>query len=248
MDDHIYFVLTIMLCTFLILFYLRRVSRKQNRHVETHVVQSVRVDARKVVHKKKVYIAKPVVSFEYKLEMNRIPAKVLQEGLAHRRLIKVLNGALTVLPSVIAYRATLLYQEQEGCSWRDAQKFVYAFFDELHIVQSNVRLLVVDPVVTMLLLRAGYRDDALRYFCEFSGASVDEAAGAINYIQELINVNNTLFLEHKQREPDPQVLRFLLMAHQKPLAILYYRDCTDIGLMDVNAIIEKMNLDSLLTR
>lgn len=166
--------------------------------------------------------------------------KHTQQARARHGFVNTLNACPDALVSLLCQRAISLYREEQGCSWSQAsiaiEELLYPSARQNHWQPAPSG---VDPMVTVLLLQANCREDAVRYFCWSSGADRAEALEAIDHIQRLVDSGNTLFLEHQKRVPEPAVIQFLLQAGYQLLAIRYYRDCTDVSLIEARAAIEE---------
>jgi hypothetical protein len=67
-----------------------------------------------------------------------------------------------------------------------------------------------------------------------------EAMGAINFIQTLLNDNDWSFAQGKF-ELDPASLQFLLRSGYETLAIRYYRERTDVSLIEAYRLVQEMS-------
>jgi hypothetical protein len=139
-----------------------------------------------------------------------------------------------MLLAVLQLRAVLLYQEQNSSTWQEAWHTIH---DLVSVESYGSETLDAsphqgtDPMVTYLLLRAGYRDDAIAYFRWGSGASLPEAIDAINFFQQRIIGDGTQYPDLPQHAPDLNSIKFLLQIGRKLVAIRYYRDCTGVDIV-----------------
>jgi hypothetical protein len=170
-------------------------------------------------------------SYLYK-DPQRLPGGSVQRftlGKVRHDFVYTLQAPPVILIAVLRLRAILLYQEQNGSTWQEAWQVVHELegadaFGSGALEASTSQ--GIDPMVTYFLLRAGYRDDAIAYFCWGSGASLPEATDAIDFFLQHIMGNGTSGPDLPQRTPDLNTIRFLLQMGHRLVAIRYYRDCT----------------------
>ncbi|GER91893.1 hypothetical protein KDW_60550 [Dictyobacter vulcani] len=180
---------------------------------------------------------------------NQIRQAQVQGGLI--RALSVVRPALVealVQPQAqllyaLRARAITLYQQQESCSWLEAvEAIAYA---GLSIETSGPGH--ADPLVIYFLLQANCREDAMAYFCLSTASSTEVAREVVQQIEQLIEDGNTDLLSEGKRDPDPQALRFLLTAGYILLAIRYYRDCTDVSMLEAREAIQRLQTQWGLT-
>ncbi|GCE28755.1 hypothetical protein KDA_42390 [Dictyobacter alpinus] len=170
-------------------------------------------------------------------------ADQLQQGQARHgligqriELVQTLVQPQTTLLYMLRARAIALYQEQESCSWQEAVEAITYF--GLNTETSGPGH--ADPLVVYFLLQANCREDAIAYFSFSTGSPADVAREVIQQIEQMIADGKTELLETGPHDPDPQALRFLLESGYALLAIRYYRQCTDVSLLDALAAIQHL--------
>jgi hypothetical protein len=105
---------------------------------------------------------------------------------AQYNLAHTLQAPPALLIAILHQRAIRLYQEQNGSSWLEARQSIRDLEGtDLEALNAS-EYQGTDPMVTYFLLMAGYRDDAISYFCWGSGAGLLEATAAIDFFQQQI--------------------------------------------------------------
>jgi len=148
--------------------------------------------------------------------------------------VRTLQAPPAMLLAVLQLRAILLYQEQDGTTWQEAWQTIHELVNVESYSSETLGASThqgTDPMVTYLLLRAGYRDDAIAYFRWGSGAGLPEAVDAINFFQQHIIGDGTQYPDLPRRVPDLDSIEFLLRIGRKLVAIRYYRECTGVNII-----------------
>ena len=173
---------------------------------------------------------------------NQIRKAQVQSGLikalsvVHPALVEALTQPQAQLLYALRTRATTLYQEQESCSWLEAVEAI-AYFGLTTETSGPGH---ADPMVIYFLLQANCREDAMAYFCLSTRSSTEVAREVVQQIEQLIEDGNTDLLSTGKRDPDPQALRFLLTAGYVMLAIRYYRDCTEVSMIEASDAVQRL--------
>lgn len=150
---------------------------------------------------------------------------------ARTRLAIQLEAPPLALITLLRQRAIQLYQEQNDVSYAEAVRAIIEVESNTQSAQKALaEPLELDPVVTILLLKAGYTEDALDYFVASTGASYEEAQDAIAHLQTDIASEQDLWLFNQPRTPQAALIRYLLSKGHTLIAARYYRDCTDVSL------------------
>lgn len=170
----------------------------------------------------------------------------IQQARARRELVTTFSSPLTALLNMFSARALDLYCEHAGVSKSEGARAVADLMDDAAGEQTPVQLSFpngADPLITLLLLHANCRDDAIRYFCLSSGASPAEAREAIDTLQPLAESASWFFFEEGMLDKpvlDPASLQFLILAGYKTLAIRYYHRRTAVGLSEAKKAVEEI--------
>lgn len=171
----------------------------------------------------------------------------IQQAKARRELVTTLAYPLTTLLNVSLARAIDLYCEDYSVSGPEGARAVADAMHDGTGEKSPTQCSFpngADPLITLLLLHANCRDDAIDYFCLSSGASLAEAREAIDTLQPLARSASWFFFEEGMpNEPplDPASLQFLIRAGYKSLAIRYYRRRTAVSLTEAKKAVEKLS-------
>ncbi|GHO49422.1 hypothetical protein KSX_75850 [Ktedonospora formicarum] len=171
----------------------------------------------------------------------------MRQQKARTQLVRQFKAPSLALITLVRERAIQLYQEENSVSYSEAMHTILDLegYNSSHSIdQSLTTQPGADPIVTILLLKAGYEEDALTYFCSSTGSSPEEAHEAIAYLQEDIAEGRDLWLFHQARTPEPAIIRFLLQRGHSLIAIRYYRDCTDVNLSIAQNAIKEYEIAS----
>jgi hypothetical protein len=156
-----------------------------------------------------------------------------------RELLHTLTAPHVSFVALLRCRAIDLYRIQHDVSWDEAARAISALYNNGEVVFSSEQQ-GADPLVTALLLQAGCRQDAMIYFCQSTGATSSEAVGAIDFLQNLLNKNDWSFAQGTFKF-DPAALQFLIHSGYDALAIRYYRERTDVSLVEAYRIVQEMS-------
>jgi len=98
-----------------------------------------------------------------------------------------------------------------------------------------------DLAVLFFLLKAGHRDDAVRYYRERTGSTAQTARAMLIQMQQDIESGHQTLPELGKRTPEVDTVRFLLQAGHEIIAIRYYRDCTEMSLLEARQAIAHLH-------
>ena len=170
----------------------------------------------------------------------------IQQARVRRELVTTFATPLTALLNVFSARALDLYCQHAGVSKPEGVRAVIDLMANAAGEQTPVQLPFpngADPLITLLLLHADCRDDAIRYFCLSTGASPAEAREAIETLRPIAESASWFFFEEGMfNKPalDPASLQFLIRAGYKTLAIRYYHRRTAVGLSEAKKAVEEI--------
>lgn len=136
-----------------------------------------------------------------------------------------------------------LYQERTGEDWQASLDFIKSLEKQLEaeaVIAAEALPGGADLAVLFFLLKAGHLDDAVRYYRERTGSAFETAKPMLIQMQQDIESGHQMLPELGKRAPDPDTIRFLLHAGHETIAIRYYRDCTEMSMLEARQAIVQM--------
>ena len=133
-----------------------------------------------------------------------------------------------------------LYHERTGEDWQASLDFIKNLEQNLEaeaVIAAEGLQAGADLAVLFFLLKAGHRDDAVRYYSERTGSAAETARAMIIQMQQDIESGHQRLPELGKRAPDLDTVRFLLQAGHETIAIRYYRDCTEMSMLEARQAI-----------
>jgi hypothetical protein len=137
-----------------------------------------------------------------------------------------------------------LYHERTGEDWQASLDFIKSLEKQLEaeaVIAAETLQGGVDLAVLFFLLKAGHRDDAVRYYRERTGSAAETARAMIIQMQQDIESGHQMLPELGKRAPEVDTVRFLLQAGHETIAIRYYRDCTEMSLLEARQAIAHLH-------
>jgi hypothetical protein len=137
-----------------------------------------------------------------------------------------------------------LYHERTGEDWQASLDFIKNLEKNLEaeaVIAASVLQGGADLAVLFFLLKAGHRDDAVRYYRERTGSTAQTARAVIIQMQQDIERGHQTLPELGKREPELDTVRFLLQAGYEIIAIRYYRDCIEMSLLEARQAIAHLH-------
>jgi hypothetical protein len=133
-----------------------------------------------------------------------------------------------------------LYHERTGEDWQASLDFIKNLEAEAVIAAEGLQA-GADLAVLFFLLKAGHRDDAVRYYRERTGSTAQTARAMLIQMQQDIESGHQTLPELGKRTPEVDTVRFLLQAGHEIIAIRYYRDCTEMSLLEARQAIAHLH-------
>lgn len=133
-----------------------------------------------------------------------------------------------------------LYHERTGEDWQASLDFIKGLEKQPEAEAGSAAEALqggADLAVLFFLLKAGHLDDALRYYGERTGSPAETARAMLMQMQQDLESGQQTLPELGKRAPDLDTLRFLLQAGHETTAIRYYRDCTEVSLLEARQAI-----------
>src|SRR6266568_9231392 len=133
-----------------------------------------------------------------------------------------------------------LYHERTGEDWQASLDFIKNLEQNLEaeaVIAAEGLQAGADLAVLFFLLKAGHRDDAVRYYRERTGSTAQTARAMIIQMQQDIESGHQRLPELGKRAPELDTVRFLLQAGHETIAIRYYRDCTEMSMLEARQAI-----------
>lgn len=133
-----------------------------------------------------------------------------------------------------------LYHERTGEDWQASLDFIKSLEQKLEaeaVIAAEALQGGADLAVLFFLLKAGHQDDAVRYYRERTSSAAETARAMIIQMQQDIESGHQRLPELGKRAPELDTVRFLLQAGHETIAIRYYRDCTEMSMLEAKQAI-----------
>ncbi len=184
------------------------------------------------------------------LVLQQLTAQVTESRDSFWETLKENPDALRILiRSGNRSEAIELYHERTGEDWQASLDFIKSLEQKLEaeaVIAAEAVQGVADLAVLFFLLKAGHQDDAVRYYSERTGSAAETARAMIIQMQQDIESGHQRLPELGKRAPDLDTVRFLLQAGHETIAIRYYRDCTEMSLLEARQAIAHLRNSALI--
>jgi len=184
------------------------------------------------------------------LVLQQLTAQVTESHVSFWETLKENPDALRILiRSGNRSEAIELYHERTGEDWQASLDFIKSLEQKLEaeaVIAAEALQGVADLAVLFFLLKAGHQDDAVRYYSERTGSAAETARAMIIQMQQDIESGHQRLPELGKRAPDLDTVRFLLQASHETIAIRYYRDCTEMSMLEVRQAIAHLRNSGLI--
>jgi hypothetical protein len=178
------------------------------------------------------------------LVLEQLTAQVTESHISWWETLQENPDALRILiRSGNRSEAIELYHERTGEAWQASLDFIKSLEQKLEaeaVIAASALQGGADLAVLFFLLKAGHLDDAVRYYGERTGSPAESARAMIIQMQQDIVSGHQTLPELGKRAPDPNTIRFLLQAGHETIAIRYYRDCTEVSMLEARQAIAQM--------
>ncbi len=175
------------------------------------------------------------------LVLQQLTAQVTESHVSFWETLKENPDALRILiRSGNRSEAIELYHERTGEDWQASLDFIKSLEQKLEaeaVIAAEALQGVADLAVLFFLLKAGHQDDAARYYSERTGSAAETARAMIIQMQQDIESGHQRLPELGKRAPELDTVRFLLQAGHETIAIRYYRDCTEMSMLEARQAI-----------
>ena len=184
------------------------------------------------------------------LVLQQLTAQVTESRDSFWETLKENPDALRILiRSGNRSEAIELYHERTGEDWQASLDFIKSLEKILEaeaVIAAEALQGGADLAVLFFLLKAGHQDDAVRYYCERTGSAAETARAMLIQMQQDIESGHQRLPELGKRAPDLDTVRFLLQAGHETIAIRYYRDCTEMSLLEARQAIAHLRNSALI--
>jgi len=178
------------------------------------------------------------------LVLEHLTAQVTESHVSLWEPLKENPDALRILiRSGNRSEAIELYHERTGEDWQASLDFIKSLEKQLEAEAVSAAEALAggaDLAVLFFLLKAGHQDDAVRYYRERTGSAAETARAMLIQMRQDIESGHQMLPELGNRAPDPDTMRFLLRAGYETIAIRYYRDCTEMSMLEARQAIAQM--------
>jgi len=178
------------------------------------------------------------------LVLQQLTAQVTESHVSFWEALKENPDALRILiRSGNRSEAIELYHERTGEDWQASLDYIKSLEKRLEaeaVIAAKALPGGADLAVLFFLLKAGHQEDAVQYYRERTGSSADTARAMLIQMQQDIESGHQMLPELGKRAPDPDTMRFLLHAGHETIAIRYYRDCTEMSMLEARQAIAQM--------
>ncbi len=133
--------------------------------------------------------------------------------------------------------------QRKGEDWQASLDFIKSLEKKLEaeaVIAAEALQGGADLAVLFFLLKAGHQDDAVRYYSQRTGSAAETARAMIIQMQQDIESGHQTLPELGKRAPDLDTVHFLLQAGHETIAIRYYRDCTEMSMLEARQAIAHM--------
>ena len=184
------------------------------------------------------------------LVLQQLTAQVTESRDSFWETLKENPDALRILiRSGNRSEAIELYHERTGEDWQASLDFIKSLEQKLEaeaVIAAEALQGGADLAVLFFLLKAGHQDDSVRYYSERTGSAAETARAMIIQMQQDIESGHQRLPELGKRAPDLDTVRFLLQAGHETIAIRYYRDCTEMSLLEARQAIAHLRNSALI--
>jgi len=178
------------------------------------------------------------------LVLEHLTAQVTESRVSWWETLKENPDALRILiRSGNRSEAIELYHERTGEDWQASLDFIKSLEKQLEaeaVIAASVLPEGADRAVLFFLLKAGHLDDAVRYYGERTGSAAEIARATLMQMQQDIESGDQTLPELGKRTTDSNTIRFLLQAGHETIAIRYYRDCSQMSMLEARQAIAQM--------
>ena len=178
------------------------------------------------------------------LVLQHLTAQVTESHVSWWETLKENPDALRILiRSGNRSEAIELYHERTGEDWQASLDYIKSLEKQLEaeaVIAAKALPGGADLAVLFFLLKAGHQDDAVRYYTQRTGSAAETARTMLIQMQQDIESGYQMLPELGKRAPDPDTMRFLLRAGHETIAIRYYRDCTEMSMLEARQAIAQM--------
>src|SRR6266700_5077761 len=184
------------------------------------------------------------------LVLQQLTAQVTESRDSFWETLKENPDALRILiRSGNRSEAIELYHERTGEDWQASLDFIKSLEQKLEaeaVIAAEALQGGADLAVLFFLLKAGHQDDAVRYYSERTGSAAETARAMIIQMQQDIESGHQRVPELGKRAPDLDTVHFLLQAGHETIAIRYYRDCTEMSMLEARQAIAHLRNSALI--
>ncbi len=229
-----------------IIYSLRRYYPRAYEQVLSEVESGGFDRAKQILHGMSGLVGEGYVD----LVLQQLTAQVTESRVSFWETLKENPDALRILiRSGNRSEAIELYHERTGEDWQASLDFIKSLEQKLEaeaVIAAEALQGVADLAVLFFLLKAGHQDDAVRYYSERTGSAAETARAMIIQMQQDIESGHQRLPELGKRAPDLDTVRFLLQAGHETIAIRYYRDCTEMSMLEARQAIAHLRNSALI--
>jgi len=178
------------------------------------------------------------------LVLEHLTAQVTESRVSLWEMLKENPDALRILiRSGNRSEAIELYHERTGEDWQASLDCIKSLEKQLEaeaVIAAEALPGGADLAVLFFLLKAGHQDNAVRYYSQRTGSAAQTARAMLIQMQQDIESGHQTLPEPGKQAPDLDTVHFLLQVGHEAIAIRYYRDCTQMGMLEARQAIAHM--------